>query len=193
MTQTSKKSAFIATGLMLFALFFGAGNLIYPPVLGQQAGQAVGAALAGFLLTGVGLPLAGVLAVAYTGSRDLQELAGRVGRVYGVLFAVALYLAIGPLFAAPRTATVSFDIGIRPFLGGGEHKGLLCVCRRLFRADLLAGDFARQTGRPRRQGADARAAGVDCRAGGLCGGQTDGRLAGAERGLCGQSRCQRFD
>ncbi len=132
MTQTSKKSAFIATGLMLFALFFGAGNLIYPPVLGQQAGQAVGAALAGFLLTGVGLPLAGVLAVAYTGSRDLQELAGRAGRAYGVFFAVALYLAIGPLFAAPRTATVSFDIGIRPFLGGGEHKGLLAAFAAAF-------------------------------------------------------------
>ena len=108
MTRTSKKSAFIATGLMLFALFFGAGNLIYPPVLGQQAGQAVGAALAGFLLTGVGLPLAGVLAIAYTGSRDLQDLAGRAGKAYGVFFSVALYLAIGSLFAAPRTATVSF-------------------------------------------------------------------------------------
>ena len=117
MNATHKRSAFVATGLMLFALFFGAGNLIYPPTMGQQAGSSIFSAIAGFLLTGVGLPLMGVLAIAFTSSRDIQELASRVSRWYGVAYAVALYLAIGPLFAAPRTATVSFDIGIKPFLG----------------------------------------------------------------------------
>lgn len=110
-------SAFVATGLMLFALFFGAGNLIFPAGMGQQAGENIFPALSGFLITGVGLPLLGVIAIGYSGSRDIQELASRVTPWYGVLFAVMLYLAIGPFFATPRTATVSYEIGILPFLG----------------------------------------------------------------------------
>lgn len=102
---------------MLFALFFGAGNLIFPALIGQQAGENVFTAMFGFLLTGAGLPLLGVLAFSYSGTKDVQELASRVAPWYGVLFSVALYLAIGPLFASPRTATVSFEIGVVPFLG----------------------------------------------------------------------------
>lgn len=115
--STSYRTAFIATGLMLFALFFGAGNLIFPAGMGQQAGENIASALTGFLLTGVGLPLLGVIAIAYSGSRDVQQLASRVAPWYGVWFAVMLYLAIGPFFATPRTATVSFEIGVLPFLG----------------------------------------------------------------------------
>ncbi|WLF83242.1 branched-chain amino acid transport system II carrier protein [Moraxella sp. ZY210820] len=115
--STSYRTAFIATGLMLFALFFGAGNLIFPAGMGQQAGENIAAALTGFLLTGVGLPLLGVIAIAYSGSRDVQQLASRVAPWYGIWFAVMLYLAIGPFFATPRTATVSFEIGVLPFLG----------------------------------------------------------------------------
>ena len=110
------RSIFVATGLMLFALFFGAGNLIFPALMGQQAGDHIFAAMSGFLLTGAGLPLLGVIAVGYSGSRDVQDLASRVTPWYGTLFAVMLYLAIGPLFAIPRTATVSFEIGVAPFL-----------------------------------------------------------------------------
>ncbi|MDO5356028.1 MAG: branched-chain amino acid transport system II carrier protein [Conchiformibius sp.] len=117
MNGNTHKSAFVATGLMLFALFFGAGNLIFPAAMGQQAGSNIFTAMAGFLLTGAGLPLLGVIAVGYSGSRDVQELASRVAPWYGVAFAVSLYLAIGPLFATPRTATVSFEIGVVPFLG----------------------------------------------------------------------------
>lgn len=113
---TLGRSAFIATGLMLFALFFGAGNLIFPAGMGQQAGENIVSALAGFLFTGVGLPLLGVIAIAYSGSRDIQQLASRVAPWYGIWFAVMLYLAIGPFFATPRTATVSFEIGLLPFL-----------------------------------------------------------------------------
>ena len=78
------RSAYIAIGLMLFALFFGAGNLIFPASLGQQAGTNFPLATLGFLITGVGLPLLGVIAIGYSGSRDLQELAGRVHPWYGV-------------------------------------------------------------------------------------------------------------
>ena len=113
--MTAPRNPFIATGLMLFALFFGAGNLIFPAYLGQQAGENLLPALTGFLLTGAGLPLLGVLAIVHSGSRDVQALASRVSPLYGIAFSVLLYLAIGPLFAAPRTATVSFEIALLPF------------------------------------------------------------------------------
>lgn len=118
--ETSKKMtgrAYVAVGLMLFALFFGAGNLIFPAALGQQAGSNVWVAVIGFILTGVGLPLLGVMAMGYSGSRDVQELASRVHPVYGLLYTVLLYLSIGPAFAIPRTGMVSFEIAVRPFLG----------------------------------------------------------------------------
>lgn len=115
-TQHFSRANFIATGLMLFALFFGAGNLIFPALLGQQAGENLFSAIFGFLLTGVGLPLLGVIAIGYSASRDVQQLASRVTPWYGILFASLLYLSIGPLFATPRTATVAFEIGVTPFL-----------------------------------------------------------------------------
>ena len=115
------RSAFWATGLMLFALFFGAGNLIFPAALGQQAGSHVFAAMFGFLLTGAGLPLVGIIAVAYANTADAQALAARVTPRYGLIYTVLLYLTIGPLFALPRTATVSFEIGVVPFLSEGQH------------------------------------------------------------------------
>lgn len=114
--MTAPRNPFIATGLMLFALFFGAGNLIFPAYLGQQAGENLFAALTGFLLTGAGLPLLGVLAIVHSGSQDMQALASRVTPAYGLAFSTLLYLAIGPLFAAPRTATVSFEIALLPFM-----------------------------------------------------------------------------
>lgn len=109
----------IAIGLMLFALFFGAGNLIFPAALGQRAGTNVWFAMMGFVLTGVGLPLAGVLAMGRSGCRHVQDLAGRVHPVFGMLFTLALYLSIGPAFAIPRTGTVSYEIAVRPFLSEG--------------------------------------------------------------------------
>ena len=110
--------AYLAIGMMLFALFFGAGNLIFPAALGQQAGSNVGWALAGFVLTGVGLPLLGVMAMGYSGCKDVEELAGRVHPVYGLIYTVALYLSIGPMFAIPRTGTVAYEIAIKPFTDG---------------------------------------------------------------------------
>lgn len=109
-------TSYIVIGVMLFALFFGAGNLIFPAELGQNAGVNVWLAIFGFLLTGVGLPFLGILAIGYSGSRSLQELASRVHPIYGVLFTALLYLTIGPFFAAPRTGAVAFDIAITPFV-----------------------------------------------------------------------------
>lgn len=117
MKKSSQESSreFISIGLMLFALFFGAGNLIFPVFLGQNAGWNTPWATIGFLITGVGLPFAAVLAICYSGA-GIKELASRVHPVYGVLFSSLLYLTIGPFFAIPRTATVSFEIAAAPFL-----------------------------------------------------------------------------
>ncbi|MCA1065961.1 branched-chain amino acid transport system II carrier protein [Rossellomorea sp. AcN35-11] len=102
-------------GLMLFALFLGAGNMIFPPFLGQQAGEHVWTGIIGFLITGVGLPLLGVIAIARSGG-DLQTLANRVHPLYGLVFTIVMYLAIGPFFGIPRTGTVAYEIGVIPFL-----------------------------------------------------------------------------
>lgn len=121
-----KGKSTIAVGFMLFALFFGAGNLIFPAQLGQYAGENVGFAALGFLMTGVGLPLLGILAMAKSGSSDLKELASRIHPMYGLIFTTLLYLTIGPFFAAPRTGTVAYEVGIAPFVAAPyDQIGLL--------------------------------------------------------------------
>ncbi|MFJ7932776.1 branched-chain amino acid transport system II carrier protein [Sporosarcina sp. NPDC096371] len=102
-------------GLMLFALFLGAGNIIFPPLLGQMAGDDLWISMVGFLITGVGLPLIAVLAIANSGG-SLQTIASRVNPTFGIIFTLVIYMAIGPFFGIPRTATVSYEIGIVPFL-----------------------------------------------------------------------------
>ena len=105
----------LSIGLMLFALFFGAGNMIFPPLLGQAAGTNLWPAIIGFLITGVGLPLLGITAVALNGG-NFEELGARVHPIFGIIFTIILYLSIGPVFAIPRTGTVAFEIGAAPFL-----------------------------------------------------------------------------
>jgi len=109
-------SAYLTIGSMLFGLFFGAGNLIFPIHMGQEAGASTYIATLGFILTGVGLPFLGVLAIGFSKSNGLYDLSSRVSQKYGLFFTMALYLTIGPFFALPRTATVSFEIGFTPFL-----------------------------------------------------------------------------
>ncbi|MFD6440206.1 branched-chain amino acid transport system II carrier protein [Peribacillus sp. NPDC060186] len=123
MSQKVPLSFIIIIGLMLFALFFGAGNLIFPPMLGQMAGTNVWKANAGFLVTGVGLPLLAITAFVFSGKDDLRSLASRVHPVFGIVFATVLYLAIGPFFAIPRAGNVSFEIGVKPFVM--DHAGSL--------------------------------------------------------------------
>lgn len=101
---------------MLFGLFFGAGNLIFPVHMGQEAGASTTLATLGFIITGVGLPFLGIVAIGFSKSNGLYDLASRVSQKYGLLFTMMLYLTIGPFFALPRTATVSFEIGLTPFI-----------------------------------------------------------------------------
>src|SRR5699024_5608091 len=83
------------TGLMLFALFFGAGNLIYPPTLGIESGTSYWSAIAVFIITGVGLPILVVMAISFV-KEDARELADKVSPLFGLVFASVVYLAIGP-------------------------------------------------------------------------------------------------
>lgn len=102
-------------GLTLFSMFFGAGNLIFPPFLGAQAGTNTWIAMAGFAVTAIGFPILGVAAVARSGG--LLSLAGRVHPKFAFFFTLLIYLSIGPCLAIPRTASTSFEMAIVPFIG----------------------------------------------------------------------------
>jgi branched-chain amino acid:cation transporter, LIVCS family len=125
-------SRYFIIGVMLFALFFGAGNLIFPASLGQYAGSNIWEAIGGFLITGIGLPFLGILAMGVSGSKNLQELSSRIHPLYGVIFTSLLYLTIGPLFAGPRTGAVAYDIGIAPFVSEGFGQIGLFIFTLLF-------------------------------------------------------------
>ncbi|MDZ5610580.1 branched-chain amino acid transport system II carrier protein [Bacillus pseudomycoides] len=132
MSKKVPSSFIIIIGLMLFALFFGAGNLIFPPMLGQMAGKNVWIANAGFLVTGVGLPLLAITAFVFSGKNDLQSLASRVHPLFGIVFTTVLYLAIGPFYAIPRSGNVSFEIGIKSFLSNDAGPVTLIIFTILF-------------------------------------------------------------
>ena len=108
----------------LFGMFFGAGNLIFPVHLGQMAGENVIPAMIGFIITAVGIPILGVAAIGITHSDGLQTLSSKVGKGYGIFFTCILYLTIGPLFAIPRCATVSFTTGVTPMLKNSSKEWL---------------------------------------------------------------------
>ena len=109
----------LSLSMMLFALFFGAGNMIFPPAMGQLAGTSVWTALAGFILTDVGLPVLCIAAVVFAGRSFNTALSGP-GVGFAFFFVVLLHLLIGPLFAIPRTGSVSFEMAIVPFIGDGN-------------------------------------------------------------------------
>jgi len=120
-----KFSDYLMIGSMLFGLFFGAGNLIFPVHLGQEAGMNVFWANLGFLVTGIGLPFLGVIAIGISQSEGVFQLASHVDRRYAYMFTILLYLVIGPLYAIPRLATTSFEIALAPFIH--EDKTVLAL------------------------------------------------------------------
>ena len=132
MEKHKSNSSTLAIGFMLFALFFGAGNLIFPVLMGQLSGEQVWSATMGFIVTGVGLPLLGVLAIGFSGQSDLYSLAKRVHPIFAVVFTTVLYLAIGPLFAIPRTGSVSYEIGVKPLLGNTDSALPLFIFTLIF-------------------------------------------------------------
>ena len=128
---------YIVLSSMLFGMFFGAGNLVFPVSMGQQAGTHLWPAIIGFCLTGVGIPLLGIAAMGISRSEGLFDMCCRVSKPYAYFFTCLLYLSIGPLFAIPRTATVSFSVGIQPVIHANNTALALCVFSALFFAAVL--------------------------------------------------------
>lgn len=116
MQQLSRKQQLLV-GFTLFSMFFGAGNLIFPPQLGAQAGVQTWPAMAGLAISAIGLPILGVIAVVRAGS--LNALASRVHPLFASIFTILIYLSIGPCLAIPRTASTSFEMAVPPFLPAG--------------------------------------------------------------------------
>ena len=101
--------------LTLFAIFFGAGNMIFPPAMGQVAGEHYLQALAGFILTDAGIALLGMIAVVLVGNK-IMDLGDLVSRRFSLILSVTVYLLIGPLFALPRAGSVSYELAVRPYV-----------------------------------------------------------------------------
>lgn len=116
--QQLKGKQRLLVGFTLFGMFFGAGNLIFPVHLGQLAGKNAGLAMAGFIITAVGIPILAVAAIGMTHSDGLHALSKKIGTKYGYFFTCLLYLTIGPFFAIPRCAATSFTVGMQPLLQG---------------------------------------------------------------------------
>lgn len=96
---------------MLFGMFFGAGNLIFPAKVGLDAGSNMWSAFAGVFVTAVGIPMLAVVGLGLSRSEGVVELSQRVSRKYSLFFCTLLYLTIGPLFAIPRCASTAFSVG----------------------------------------------------------------------------------
>lgn len=108
------RSQFLQLSIMLFGLFFGAGNLIFPPLLGNKAGYATFISLIAFCVTAVLFPVLGAIVVGKT--NGLSNLARRVGPVFSVVFTTAIYLSIGPGLGIPRAESVPFEMAIAPYV-----------------------------------------------------------------------------
>lgn len=114
--QLIKKSNTLATGLAMFSMFFGAGNVVFPLALGQIAQDKNFFAILGMLITAVGVPFAGLLAMTlYNG--DYKRFFGRIGKVPGFLLAACIMGLIGPFGAMPRCIALSYSTA-KMFLGG---------------------------------------------------------------------------
>lgn len=103
----------IVVGFALFSMFFGAGNLIFPPSLGNKLGDQYLLGIIGFIVTGVGLPLLAILACS-KGNGTFESITNKIGNKFTLILTTVLFFAIGPLLAIPRTAATTFEISIQP-------------------------------------------------------------------------------
>ncbi len=116
-------SKIVIIGFMLFAMFLGAGNVIFAPMLGQEAGTNTWIAMSGFLITGVGLVFLAIIALT-RGGGTVEKLAGRVHPLFATVFSVLLFLTLGPIYVIPRTTSVVYEIGINPLVNADSNTGL---------------------------------------------------------------------
>lgn len=113
-------------GLMLFSMFLGAGNVIFAPMVGQQAGTNTWIAMAGFLITGVGLVMLAIIALT-RGGGTVEKLAGKVHPLFAVIFSVLLFLTLGPIYVIPRTTSVVYEVAINPLMDGSSSKAFFLL------------------------------------------------------------------
>lgn len=124
MTKSLTLSDVLGLGFMTFAFYLGAGNIIFPPLAGFLAGEHMTLAMFGFLVTAVGLPLVTIIAVAKAGD-GWAGMTRLLPAGVATVLAVAIYIIIGPAFAAPRTGLVAYEMGLKPFLGEMGQEGLI--------------------------------------------------------------------
>lgn len=129
---------YIILASLLFGLFFGAGNLIFPIHLGQLSGANWVSAAGGFLISAICLPLFSILAISMTESNSMYDLALPAGRGFALLFLILIHATLGLLVASPRTATVTFSMGVQPFIPKSwTHWSLLLFSLVFFAAVFL--------------------------------------------------------
>lgn len=117
MTKSKKIQDIVVMGFALFAIFFGAGNLIFPPYIGVVAGKQWYEVMFGFLMTDPVLPILGVIVTAMVGGKA-DDLGKRVGPRFSKVLCAMAILIIGPLFAVPRNAATTHEIAIQQFFPG---------------------------------------------------------------------------
>ena len=122
---------------MLFGMFFGAGNLIFPAKMGIDAGANLWSAFLGVFITAVGIPMLAVVALGLSRCEGVVQLSGKVGKKYSMFFCTLLYLTIGPLFAIPRCASTSFSVGAVNLIGEGNSGLYLALFSFVFFAVVL--------------------------------------------------------
>lgn len=110
-----KRYDFIAVGFTIFAIFFGAGNLIFPPEIGMNSGREWFISLLGFFISGIGLPLLGILALNKAGS--LEKFGEKIGNKFTNIYTALILICLGPIVAIPRTGASTYEMSILPNLG----------------------------------------------------------------------------
>lgn len=114
MEEKNQKFKTLVIGFALFAMFFGAGNVLLPPFIGLKTGSSYYMSIIGFVLTGVGLPLLTLLVIFYIDGK-YEKLFEPLGKNFSKFLMVAAFLTIGPAIGIPRTAATTFEIGMKPF------------------------------------------------------------------------------
>lgn len=108
-----RKKDIVILGLALFAMFFGAGNLIFPPAIGNMAGNEWFLAMLGFYITGIGMPILGIVGVIKAGG-SIIDFGKHVGEKFAIGFGLVIVLILGPFMGVPRTGATTFEMGIAP-------------------------------------------------------------------------------
>ncbi|HAT4314597.1 TPA: branched-chain amino acid transport system II carrier protein [Clostridium perfringens] len=124
--MNNKRSDFLVIGFALFSMFLGAGNLIFPPLLGRNLGEDYYLGIIGFIITGVGVPLLGILSSMRVNGK-FELFGDKVGKKFSLIYSIALFILIGPLLAIPRTAATTFELAFAPNFANINYFAVIVV------------------------------------------------------------------